>query len=339
MARSAGSFASIAVLAVVGHVIFCHLHDAFVASSPSYNGLSRQLRSRVILGASKAEVAEAEKQAKLFMWAAKTTAGTPQGAAMQAKADQAEAAWQALKAGEAAPPPAAVSIPVASAPVVSAPVAMTGGVSKAEIAEAEKQAKLLMWAAKTTAGTPQAAMMQAKADQAVAAWEALKAGEAAPRPAAVSIPVASAPVASAPVAMTGTVSKAEIADAEKKAKLLMWAAKTTAQQGSPQAATMQAKANEAVAAWEALKAGETAAPPAAVSAPVAVAPVTPVAVAPVVGAISKAALAEAEKQAKLLMWAAKTTAASGAAQAAQMKAKADAAVAAWEAMKAAPVMA
>merc|ERR1719382_1912079 len=99
---------------------------------------------------------------------------------------------------------------------------------------------------------------------------------------------------------------------------------------------MQAKADQAVAAWKALKAGEAS--PAA-SIPVATAPVVPAAVAPVVGAISKAALAEAEKQAKLLMWAAKTTAASGAAQAAMMKAKADQAVAAWEAMKAAPVMA
>merc|ERR1719277_2479231 len=115
----------------------------------------------------------------------------------------------------------------------------SGGASKAEIAEAEKQAKLLMWAAKTTAGTPQAAMMQAKADQAVAALEALKAGEAAPAPAAVAAapvvaaPVAAAPMASAPVA-TGAVSKAEIAEAEKQAKLLLWAAKTTAAQGSPQ---------------------------------------------------------------------------------------------------------
>merc|ERR1719343_1598165 len=121
---------------------------------------------------------------------------------MQAKADQAVAAWEALKAGEAAPAPVAVSIPVAAAPVASAPVAMTGGASKAEIAAAEKEAKLLMWAAKTTAGTPQGPMMQAKADQAVAAWEALKAGEAAPPPAAVSIPVAAAPVASAPMAVT-----------------------------------------------------------------------------------------------------------------------------------------
>merc|ERR1740127_338369 len=126
---------------------------------------------------------------------------------MQAKADQAVAAWQALKAGEAAPSPVAVSIPVAAAPVASAPVAVTGGVSKAEIAEAEKKAKLLMWAAKTTAaqGSPQAATMQAKADQAVAAWEALKAGDAAPAMTPIaSTPVAASPVASAPTA-SGTV--------------------------------------------------------------------------------------------------------------------------------------
>merc|ERR1711933_441715 len=92
--------------------------------------------------------------------------------------------------------PVAVA-PVVSVPVASAPVA-SGTASKAEIAEAEKQAKLLMWAAKTTAaqGSPQAGMMQAKADQAVAAWEALKAGEAAP----AMTPIASTPVAVAPVA-------------------------------------------------------------------------------------------------------------------------------------------
>merc|ERR1719453_238785 len=107
--------------------------------------------------------------------------------------------------------------------MASAPVT-TGGASKAEIAAAEKQAKLLLWAAKTTAGTPQGAAMQAKADQAVAALEALKAGEAAPAPAAVAAaaPVAVAPMAAAPVA-TGAVSKAEIAEAEKQAKLLLWA--------------------------------------------------------------------------------------------------------------------
>merc|ERR1719401_1589080 len=179
---------------------------------------------------------------------------------MQAKADQAVAALEALKNGEAAPAPAAVAAaPVAVAPVASAPVA-TGPVSKAEIAAAEKQAKLLLWAAKTTAGTPQGPAMQAKADQAVAALEALKAGEAAPAPTAVAAaPVAVAPMATAPVATgavaTGTASKAEIAEAEKQAKLLMWAAKTTAAQGLPQASVMQAKADQAVAAWEALKAG------------------------------------------------------------------------------------
>merc|ERR1719453_2504117 len=102
--------------------------------------------------------------------------------------------------------------------MASAPVT-TGGASKAEIAAAEKQAKLLLWAAKTTAGTPQGAAMQAKADQAVAALEALKAGEAAPAPVAVA---AVAPMAAAPVA-TGGASKAEIAAAEKQAKLLLWA--------------------------------------------------------------------------------------------------------------------
>jgi len=53
-----------------------------------------------------------------------------------------------------------------------------GGASKAEIAEAQKQAKLLTWAYETAVakGMPQAAMMKAKADQAVAVLEAMKAG-------------------------------------------------------------------------------------------------------------------------------------------------------------------
>merc|ERR1719436_1496905 len=132
-------------------------------------------------GASKAEIAEAERYAKLMLWAAKTTAaqGSPQAGMMQAKADQAVAALEALKAGESAPSAPVASVRVAAAPTVAA--VASSAPSKAELAEAEKHAKLLLWAAKTTAtqGSPQAGMMQAKADAAVAALEALKAGSSA----------------------------------------------------------------------------------------------------------------------------------------------------------------
>merc|ERR1711972_385545 len=52
----------------------------------------------------------------------------------------------------------------------------SAGGNKAEVAEAAKQAKLLTWAYETAMakGMPQAAMMKAKADQAVAALEARK---------------------------------------------------------------------------------------------------------------------------------------------------------------------
>merc|ERR1711971_1124935 len=108
--------------------------------------------------------------------------GMPEAPAAKARADQAVAQLQALKAqaeGGPAPsfsaPVAPVSTPVAAAPTpVAAPAvaaaAPSGGASKVEIAEAEKQAKLLTWAYQTAVekGMPQAAMMKAKADQAVA---------------------------------------------------------------------------------------------------------------------------------------------------------------------------
>jgi len=142
--------------------------------------------------------------------------------------------------------------------------AAASGASKAEIAEAEKQAKLLVWAAETAVakGMPQAAAAKARADQAVAKLQALKEGGAAP----VSMP--SAPVSSPPVAAPAPVaaaapavaaaasgaSKAEIAEAEKQAKLLVWAAETAEAKGMPQATMMRSKADQAVAALEVLKA-------------------------------------------------------------------------------------
>mmetsp|Transcript_7132 Transcript_7132/g.17883 ORF Transcript_7132/g.17883 Transcript_7132/m.17883 type:complete len:129 (-) Transcript_7132:329-715(-) len=79
------------------------------------------------------------------------------------------------------------SVPVAAAQEAAptsvkaspaAAAAVAGGTSKAQIAEAQKQAKLLAWAYETAVakGMPQAAMMKTKADQAVAALEAMKVG-------------------------------------------------------------------------------------------------------------------------------------------------------------------
>eukprot|EP00445_Apocalathium_hangoei_P034951 CAMPEP_0203966870 /NCGR_PEP_ID=MMETSP0359-20131031/95986_1 /ASSEMBLY_ACC=CAM_ASM_000338 /TAXON_ID=268821 /ORGANISM="Scrippsiella Hangoei, Strain SHTV-5" /LENGTH=75 /DNA_ID=CAMNT_0050904441 /DNA_START=12 /DNA_END=236 /DNA_ORIENTATION=- len=75
---------------------------------------------------------------------------------MKAKADQAVRAVEALKQQEAggAPAPKQGGKSVTSMPVSPAPVAATAaapvpasGISKAAIAEAEKQAKLITWAA------------------------------------------------------------------------------------------------------------------------------------------------------------------------------------------------
>jgi len=223
-------------------------------------------------GASKAEIAEAEKQAKLLVWAAETAVakGMPQAAAAKARADQAVAKVQVLKAqaeGGAAPSFSAPVAPVSTPAAAPAPVAVAApsGVSKADIAEAEKQAKLLVWAAETAAakGMPQAAAAKARADQALAKVQAMKAeGGAAPSFSApaisVSTPVAApAPVAAAPVvtaAAPSGASKAEVTEAEKQAKLLVWAAETAEAKGMPQASMMRAKADQAVAALEALKA-------------------------------------------------------------------------------------
>merc|ERR1719188_1077547 len=98
---------------------------------------------------------------------------------MQAKADQAVAAWEALKSGET--PPAATPIaptPVAAAPVAPVPVpAAQGAPTKEELAKAKKELDLVTWAARVAAekGVPQAAMIWAKADAALAAYKAMEA--------------------------------------------------------------------------------------------------------------------------------------------------------------------
>merc|ERR1719188_2543912 len=175
---------------------------------------------------------------------------------------------------------------------------------------------------------PQAATMKGKADQAVAALAALKAqaeGKLAPSfSAPVSTPpvAAPAPAAAVPAAAAAApsgASKAEIAEAEKQAKLLTWAYETAVAKGMPQAAAAKARADQAVAKVQAMKDGAGAPSVPMAAAPVAAAPMavpTPVAAAPAaapaaIGGASKAEIWLAEKQAKLLNWAYETALAKG----------------------------
>jgi len=138
-------------------------------------------------------------------------------------------------------------------------------------------------------------------------------------------------------------SKEAIAEAERHAKLVTWAAKKAAEDGMPQAAAMKAKADQAVRAVEALKQQEAGGAPAPAVRPTTASPaamdtirrtIAATAATPVpASGVSKAAIAEAEKQAKLITWAAKKAAEDGMPQAAAMKAKADQAVRAVEALK------
>jgi len=200
----------------------------------------------------KEEIKAAKRTADLLTWAAKacTDKGLPQAGMMQAKARDAVAALEALKKGSPAPAPTAPpSIAKEDCPV---PTSMAG-VTKEQIREAERHAYLLSWAAETAGkqGMPQASALQAKALAAVKALEDLKAcaddGRPAPAPVAAS-PGASVPVAQvAPAAVSGSVSKAEFLAAKKQADLLVWAAKSAAAKGMPQATQLQANADAALA--------------------------------------------------------------------------------------------
>jgi hypothetical protein len=317
---------SIAILAFVGQVIFTQI-AAFVAPSPSYGSSGHRLRSRVRLAASKAEIDAAKQHADLLQWAASTAAekGLPAAVAMQAKADSAVAALEALKAGD--------SVPVAAAPATVAPApavvpAASSGPSREAMAGAEKHVQLLLWAAKTAAekGLPAAAAMQAKADHAAAALAALKAGDSAPvaTTAVASAPVA--PVAPTPPVVPVAASKAEIAEAERQADLLAWAARTAAEKGLPQALKMQQMADEAQAVALAMKSGSSAP-----SAPAGSAPVASTSAAPTPCTAEE--LAKAKNELELFMWAAKTAEAKGMQQAATLKAKADDSLATYKQME------
>jgi len=290
-------------------------------------------------GVSKAEIAEAERHAKLVTWAAQKAAkeGMPQAATMQAKADQAARTLEALKQQSGgAPTPAAQTTPAAPAAAETIQrTVMSSPLMVEEIAELEKQVRLLTWAAKTAAekGMPQAVAAQARADQAVQQLMRLKeqqemhdGGRSVTSPAvssALGSPAAAAVAATAPAAASG-VSKAEIAEAERHAKLVTWAAQKAAKEGMPQAATMQAKADQAARLLEALK--EQQASQAAPAVPVPSAPVVATSVIPAASpeAPTREELEQAKKDMNLLVWAAKTAAEKGLPQATMMKAKADA---------------
>jgi len=296
---------------------------------------------------SKADLAAAKQAAQLLTWSANKlmSEGAPQAAAMKAKADQAVAAFEALKqaeaSGAAAPAPVAaapVAVPVAAAPVAAA------SVSKQDLAAAKQNAQLLTWSANKlmSEGAPQAAAMKAKADQAVAAFEAMKQAEASGAAMSV-VPAAPAPVAVAPVAApvaaaASAVSKEDLAKAKQAAQLLTWSANKLMSEGAPQAAAMKAKADQAVAAFEALKQGAAAPVAQAPAAPVAVAPAAPAPVAAAAVASSPSGssreeVLKAKKEMDLHEWAAERLASSGSLQAAVMKAKAEQSRQTYEALK------
>merc|ERR1719189_1969619 len=205
---------------------------------------------------------------------------------MKAKAEAAFMALEALKAPEAGTPaPAPAPAKPAAAPMIARTLT-SDPVMVEEIAELEKQVKLLTWAAKTAAakGMPQAPAAQVRADEAVQKLMQLKDQQEAQQGgrSVTTVPVSHAPAPPAPVApaapaaVTGDVSKEQVAEAEKRANLAVWAAKKTAEEGMPQASMMQAKADAAVqelaALKEALEQQEAAKP---VAAPVPSAPVAP----------------------------------------------------------------
>merc|ERR1712039_74574 len=96
---------------------------------------------------------------------------------------------------------------------------------------------------------PQAGTMQAKADQAVRALEALKEQQSASRPAPPPV-VAAARLP--PRAKFNHITREDLEQAKKEMNLLIWAAKTAADKGMPQAAMMQSKAEVKKQEYESL---------------------------------------------------------------------------------------
>jgi len=205
---------------------------------------------------------------ELLMWSANKLAseGAPQAAAMKAQAEEAVAAFEALKQAQetgqapstpAMPAPsaqaAAVPAPAPPAPAPPAPVgaAQSAAVSQADLEAARKNMELLVWSAEKLAseGAPQAAAMKVKADQAEAAFEVLqRAYDSGQAPSAAAPPTVPEPAAveQAPAAAP-TVSQDDVERARKKAEYFSWSASQLASAGSPELAEeMRVKADQAV---------------------------------------------------------------------------------------------
>jgi hypothetical protein len=97
------------------------------------------------------------------------------------------------------------------------------------------------WAANNLKGSPQEAAMKGKAQAKAQAYEALK---GALKQGVSAAPVAAAaPQPATELSFGGDVPSLElVAGAKQTAELMLWAAKSLAAEGSPQAAAMQAKA-------------------------------------------------------------------------------------------------
>jgi len=215
-------------------------------------------------------------------------------------------------------------------------------ISKDDVQQAEKDAKLAAWAAQKLAseGAPQAAVMQAKADKAMQTLEALKQQFLEQEDGRPAVPVA-APMVPAPAVATritaaapGEISKDDVEKAKNDARLFTWAAQKLASEGAPQMAMMQAKAERAAQALEALtrqfQVQEAASKPgmAAAAPPTLAVPSAAVSSAP-----SAEEVAAAKRTADLQAWALKTLVAKGAPEAAAMQAKAAESAQRYEALK------
>merc|ERR1711971_833718 len=176
--------------------------------------------------------------------------------ALQALKQQFEEQESARKPGLQVASPVAAEAP-AVAPPTAAVAPPLGAISKEDVQQAEKDARLYVWAARTLAakGAPQMDMMQAKADNAALALRSLKLKfeeqEAARKPTmgvfAPSTPAVAPPAAVSPAAASSTsvsssmLSVEEVAAAKKTADLQAWAAKTLAAKGLPEAAPCRSR--------------------------------------------------------------------------------------------------
>jgi len=221
------------------------------------------------------------------------------------------------------------------------PSVIMAAISKDDVQRADRDARLLVWAARTLAskGAPQTDMMQAKAEKAVQVVEVLKRQfqeQEAGKPVVPAVLARAAPAYTAAAAAPGAISKDDVQKAERDARLLLWAAQRLASEGAPQTGMMQAKADKALQALEALKQQFQKQEAARKSGARAAAPTTPVAPTYAMSlAPSAEEVSAAKKTADLQAWALKRLVAAGAPEAAAMQAKAAESARKYEALKAA----